>query len=124
MVTDAAPPVRLQLILKSLVAADLGLSANHVAFEGVSRQGGGLAEVRLEDRHGVAVQVDSLETSAPGFLTVTPVRDGRDVVLRLRLDGSKLPALAARGEAWVMVQASNPEPAAFRIQVLWTAPIQ
>jgi hypothetical protein len=113
------PPI--ELLLKAEVRADIGLSANQVTFQDVARDGGGLAEVRLEDRRGVAVRIAGLRTSAPAYLAAAPEPRGRDVILHLRLDGAKLPAGAAQGEDWVDVQAANPELTAFRIQVRWTA---
>ena len=120
VLSDAPGQARIQLVLKADVRADISLSANQVAFRDLARDGGGLAEVLLEDRRGVDVRISALRTSA-AYLTAVPVRQGRNVLLRIRLDGAGLPAAAGRGADWVEVLAANPEPSAFRIQVLWTS---
>jgi hypothetical protein len=121
ILTDAPGQETLRLVLKAQVVADLRLSANTVAFQAVPRNGGGLAEIRLENHSGESLRVPSIRTSAPEYLTVASVPQGQDLLLRLRLDGSRLPVARDQGLEWVEVRTTEPHPAQFRIQVQWTA---
>ena len=121
ILTDLPGQPRTELVLKAEVRADIRLSANQVSFEGLPRDSMGRAEVRLEDRRGGVVRVTRLVSSAPGYLTAESVSQGHDVVLRIVLDGARVPRAWPQGEDWLEIQAANPELSEFRIQVRWSA---
>jgi len=119
VVTDAQgqPPTR--LVLQADVWADIRLSGDQVTFLDVPRDGGGRAEILLEERGAGDLRITALQASAP-YLTAVAVPQGRTVALQIRLDGGKLPANLNQGLDWVEVQAADPDPSQFLIQVRWT----
>jgi hypothetical protein len=108
------------LVLMGDVRPWIHLSANDLTFEDLPRRGGGMAEVRLENEGGIPVQMTELRTSAR-YLAVEPQAQGGDMLLRIRMDGSRLPVDRTQGTDWIRIQAANPQVMEFQIQVHWTA---
>jgi hypothetical protein len=121
VITDAPGQEPTRLRLTAEVFADVSLSGNQITFEDLPRDRVGRAQLRLEAHGPGGLKVTALESSAPAYLFVAPTGQGRNIMLDIRLDGSKLPAGKDRGEDWISIQASDPDLYSFHVQVRWTA---
>lgn len=120
IVTDPPAGTPVTLAFTADVRIDVQPSANLVRFEQLPGDAKGLAEILLENRRDQPLLVEDLRSSAPGYLRAEPVARGRDALIRVILDGTRIPRGFPAGRDWVEVRTANPGLSVFRIQVLWS----
>ncbi|HJV21689.1 MAG TPA: DUF1573 domain-containing protein [Holophagaceae bacterium] len=107
------------LTFEAEVVQDVMPALSAVYFNQVSRAGTQVTNVRYASGTGLDVRI--LEAKAPGapWLRLTPKTDGKDAVLEVALDGSKLPAKPRFGRETVTLTTNVPSAQTFTLPVNW-----
>ncbi len=107
------------LTFEANVVQDVMPALTAVYFNQVSRTGTQVTNVRYASGTGSDVRI--LEAKAPGapWLRLTPKADGKDAVLEVAMDGSKLPPKLRFGRETVTVMTNVPSAQSFTLPVNW-----
>jgi hypothetical protein len=115
---DAKNPDAL-LTFEAEVVQDVMPSMMAVYFNQISRAGNQVMNVRYASGTGVEVRI--LEARAPGapWLRLTPKAEGKDAILEVAFDGSKLPVKPRFGRETVTITTNVPSAQTFTLPVNW-----
>ena len=107
------------LTFEAEVVQDVMPSLTAVYFNQVSRTGVQVTTVRYASGAGAEVRI--LEAKAPGapWLRLTPRAEGKDAILEVAFDGSKLPAKPRFGRETVTLTTNVPTAQTFTLPVNW-----
>lgn len=107
------------LTFEAEVVQDVMPSMAAVYFNQVSRSGHQVTNVRYASGTGMEVRI--LEAKAPGapWLRLTPKGEGKDAILEIVFDGSKVPVKPRFGRETVTLTTNVPSAPTFTLPVNW-----
>ncbi|HJW34407.1 MAG TPA: DUF1573 domain-containing protein [Holophagaceae bacterium] len=107
------------LTFEADVVQDVMPSMTAVYFNQVSRTGTQVTHVRYASGTGADVRILEAKAPAAPWLRLTPKAEGKDAVLEVAFDGSKLPAKPRFGRETVTITTNVPSAQTFTLPVNW-----